>query len=73
MCASWQSNQVFIRGLGLVLFELIELIQRINVSSPTEQHIMHGSGARVLSGSLVGDGYCASGARTMLCLLAMLR
>ena len=40
MCASWHSDPVFNRGLGLVLFELIELIHRRNVSSPTEQHIM---------------------------------
>ena len=70
MCASWHSNPVFNRGLGLVLFELIELIQRINVSSPTEQHIMVAEHVCWVVHSL---GYCASGARTMLCLLAMRR
>ena len=70
MCASWHCNPVFNRGLGLVLFELIELIQRINVSSPTEQHIMAAEHVCWVVHSLV---YCASGARTMLCLLAMLR
>ena len=70
ICASWHSNQVFIRGLVLVLFELIELIQRINVSSPTDQHIMAAEHVCWVVHSL---GYCASGARTMLWLLAMLR
>ena len=70
MCASWHCNPVFNRGLGLVLFELIELIQRINVSSPTEQHIVAAEHVCWVVHSLV---YCASGARTMLCLLAMLR
>ena len=72
MCASWHSNPVLNRGLGLVLFELIELVQRINASSPTVQHIMVAEHVCWVVHSL-GTGNCASGARTMLCLLAMLR